>query len=530
LFGLIAHRKGNLTQAIDYLNRSLLCDRSNPVTWYDLGDLQLAAGNLGAGIASYQEALNLRPDFADAYHNMGVALARATVPTLDKEGLALKGQGSLADAAEAFLRALKLQPDNPETAYNLGLTHHRMGDLDRAVFYYRKALALRPEYVGASANLATILKEQGSLKEAIAQFQQTLKLQPGFALGYYNLSEFVGEGLYDFTPEELDSIRKLLASSRSSSDKILCSFALAKALNKQGLYDEAFHYYKKGNDLKKRFLEERNVAFDAAKHEAMVDRIITTYDEAYFQRVQGWGVDTDLPVFIIGMPRSGSTLVEQILASHPQVFGAGELGAIPRLITNLAADAHAALYVAPVLPDQAAAGELAAAYLKRLTALAKGAARLTIKTLENFLHLGVIATIFPRARIIHCQRDPLDVCLSCYFQHFNDELVFTWALEDIGAYFRLYQKLMSHWARVLPLPIHEVRYEELVQRQEAVSRNMVAFCGLDWDERCLAFFDLRRVVRTASSVQVRKPMSSRALGRWQNYRDHLGPLFRELEK
>src|SRR5262249_27656461 len=142
-------------------------------------------------------------------------------------------------------------------------------------------------------------------------------------------------------------------------------------------------------------------------------------------------------------------------------------------------------------------------------------------------HLGAIATLFPDARVIHCRRDPLDVCLSCYFQNFN-HCTFAWSLEDIGAYYRAYERLMAHWQQVLPLQIHEVRYEELVHNQEAVTRKLLAYCGLDWDERCLAFFQTRRVVRTASSVQVRRPVSTGAVGRWQHYRAHLGPLFQAL--
>src|SRR5262249_15369034 len=161
------------------------------------------------------------------------------------------------------------------------------------------------------------------------------------------------------------------------------------------------------------------------------------------------------------------------------------------------------------------------------TLLGRGAARVTIKTLGNFALLGLIATLFPRARIIHCRRDPLDVCLSCYFQDFQ-KIVFAWSLDDIGAYYRAYEKIMAHWASVLPSQIHEVSYETLVHGQEQVTRGLLAFCGLDWDERCLAFFNTRRVVRTASTVQVRKPISTQAIGRWKHYRGHLGRLFGAL--
>jgi hypothetical protein len=165
--------------------------------------------------------------------------------------------------------------------------------------------------------------------------------------------------------------------------------------------------------------------------------------------------------------------------------------------------------------------------LQRTQLLGKGAARVVFKNLENFLHLGVIATLLPGARIIHCRRDPLDVCLSCYFQNFT-HISFAWSLDDIGAYHRSYEKLMAHWQSVLPLEIHEIRYEDLVQDQEGVTRNLLTFCSLDWDERCLSYFKTRRAVRTASALQVRKPIFTSAVGRWKLYRSHLGPLFSAL--
>jgi hypothetical protein len=312
-------------------------------------------------------------------------------------------------------------------------------------------------------------------------------------------------------------------------ERSLFCFTLAGEHARAGHTDEAFAAYRQAYELRRGLLQDRGQAFDAARHRAYVDRLIAAFDPAYFRRAAGWGSDSELPVFVVGMPRSGSTLVEQILASHPQVFGAGELGELPRLTARLAKAAGSAdPQRTPLpLPDEATARQLAAALLGQLTRLGGGATRVVAKTLENFLLLGVIATLFPRARVIHCRRDPLDVALSCYFQNFQS-LDFTWSLDDIAAYYREYERLMAHWHRVLPLPIHEVCYEDLVRRQEEVSRALLAHCGLDWDERCLAFFENRRAVRTASTLQVRKPISTQSIGRWQRYRAHLGPLLSAL--
>ncbi|HWY86754.1 MAG TPA: sulfotransferase, partial [Gemmataceae bacterium] len=351
---------------------------------------------------------------------------------------------------------------------------------------------------------------------------------PDHALSYYNLSEIAVEGRYQFPPGELDRIKAFAANECCpASERSHFNFAVAMMLNQQGSHDEAFHYYQQANDLRKHLNQQQNNVFDAGRHDSWVDLIIATHDRAYFEQVRDWGTDTELPVFIVGMPRTGSTLVEQILTSHPRVFGAGELIKIPRLIAKLAAQANGELYAAPVAPNPRAAGDLAAAFLECLPSVPEGSARVTIKNLDNYLHLGLIATLFPRARIIHCRRDAIDSCLACYFQNFHD-LIFAWSLEDIGACYRSYEKLMAHWSRVLPLACLDLCYEELVHDQEGVTRKLLDFCGLNWDERCLKFYNTRRVVRTASSLQVRKPISAHTIGRWTHYRDHLEPLFRAL--
>jgi tetratricopeptide (TPR) repeat protein len=513
LLGILAWEKGDSGQAIDYLNRSLICDSSSALTWKELGDVHLAGRDFLAAVANYEQVLRLQPDFADAYNKLGMALHHL---------------GHRVRAAEVFEAGLRLQPDNPEIAFNLATTLYKDGKFDQAVSYYRQTLRLKPNYADASSNLATIFKKQGLFDEAIAQFQETLKIQPEHDLATYNLSELAAEGRYQFTQEDIGRIKALIASGHCSPLELsLYSFTLATVFNKQGSYDEAFSYYQRANDLRRGLLQEKNKAFEPQRHRALVERIVTIYDKAYFERIQGWGTDTELPIFIIGMPRSGSTLVEQILASHPRVYGAGEIGEISRYVSRLAADAHADRYTTPVPANQRASRDLASAFLRHITALGQGAARVTVKTLDNFLHLGVIATLFPGARIIHTRRDPLDVCLSCYIQNFED-MSFSWSLKDIGAYHRSYERLMAHWSKVLPLHVHEIRYEDLVHNQETITRNLLSFCELDWDERCLTFFDTRRVVRTASTVQVRKPMSTHAIGRWKHYRSHLGPLFKAL--
>ena len=238
-----------------------------------------------------------------------------------------------------------------------------------------------------------------------------------------------------------------------------------------------------------------------------------------------WGIDSETPVFVVGLVRSGTTLVEQILASHPQVHGAGERKDIDELATTL----HTQMPGTEEYPfcvdklDSGLARSLAYGFLQRLSRDAGAADRIVDKMPHNYLHLGLISILFPRARIIHCRRDPMDVCASTYFQNFK-WMTHAASLDDIAFYHRQYSRLMEHWGQVLPKPMHEVVYEEMVADSEAVSRKLVAACGLDWDERCLTYYRTKRVVQTASKLQVRQPINNRSVGRWTHFQAHLEPL------
>jgi tetratricopeptide (TPR) repeat protein len=545
--GLIALQQGDTPRAVDFLRRAATGRGGGAVQWNDLGVVHGMAGHLAEAGAAFEEALRLEPNYAGAHDNLGVVLQRRG--DLDRAvgchreaircqpdfaqayhnlGTAFTALGRRDEAVAALEEALRLAPEFVEAANSLGIALHERGDVGRAMDCYRRALRLQPHHANAANNLATALKEQGLLAEAVTQYRETLRLQPDHALAWYHLSQFAGEGRYVFAADEIERLKGYVAAGRAPElDRSLYCFALGGVFDAQGAIDEAFAYFRQGNDLRRQLFRERHLAFDPEQHREFVDRVLATFDREYFQRVQGWGVATEVPVFVVGMPRSGSTLVEQIVASHPEARGAGELGVVPRMMDHLARQAAGTGRDPLLLPDRAAAQALAAEYLQPLTQVGAGAARVTDKTLENVPFLGVLATLFPNARVIHCRRDPRDVGLSCYFQNFQN-LNFTWSLEDIAAYYHECERLMAHWRRVLPLPIHEVTYEDLVRRQEATSRDLVAFCGLSWDEHCLAFHQNRRVVRTASTLQVRKPVSPRSIGRWQRYRAHLGPLLQAL--
>ena len=357
-----------------------------------------------------------------------------------------------------------------------------------------------------------------------------MRLNPDLVLAYYSLGAMAVQGRYHFSNTEMGQMKALLASGKLSvGDAGRLHFTLAGVFDRLGCIDEAFAHYREGNNERLRHFQQAGTPFDPQRHWKLIDDLIATFDPDFFARFRPFGLDTELPVFILGMPRSGTTLVEQILCSHPKVFGAGELRDIPELVALL----PDRLYTPEKYPaclsrlDGPALRTQAIGQLQRLVQRGGTAFRVTDKQPRNRLHVGMIRTLFPQARIIHCVRDPLDTCLSCYQQHF-DALNFTSTLEDLGFYYRQYQRLMAHWRKVLPSPMFEVRYEDLVADLEGVSRQLVAFCGLEWDEHCLAFHENRRAVQTASALQVRRPIYRTSVGRWKRYEAHLQPLIEAL--
>ena len=298
-------------------------------------------------------------------------------------------------------------------------------------------------------------------------------------------------------------------------------FSLGGLHDHLGAFDAAFRCYREANAL-------RHARFDGDAVTRLTDQRVAYFSAERLARLPRAAKRDDLPVFIVGMPRSGTSLVEQILASHPRVAGAGELrliGAIARSL-NLGTDSgavEAAPDLAPGL-DQESIDRAAASHLERLRAIGGEAARVTDKMPYNFRHLGLISLLFPDARIIHCLRDPMDTCMSCYFQGFRAGNSQTFDLGHLGAFYVQYDRLMRHWRRVLDIPVLEIRYEDHVAEPERTCREMLAFLDLEWDPRCLRFHESRRVVRTASRDQVREPIYTRSVARWRNYERHLGPL------
>jgi tetratricopeptide (TPR) repeat protein len=584
LLGLLAHQSGRSAEAIDLIREALAVGGPQPLFHSNLAVALLALGRMDEAAAHCREALRLHPGDVDARHNLGVILF--TQGRLDHAELCfrevlrnkpdhieahrqltslLRQQGRMAEVVTAlrevlrltpnhvgarnalgaalldvnqpaaaeveFREALRQRPDFAEAHRNLGMALRDQQQPDEAMECFRQALRLKPDYAGAHVSIGFLLQWQGRIDEARAEFQAARGLMPDDPWAYTGLGRLAAAGHYEFSAEEIRRMEAIAAQEgRSADERRGLYFTLARLAEKAGDYGRAFEHFRRGNDLLAAHLRRRTPPGELIPQEQVVNRLTAVFTRAHFDGVRSLGVDSEQPVFVVGMPRSGTTLAEQIIASHPRAKGAGELRDIAQLTKSLAQRLGSEVGYPECMGrlDVATARAAAEEYLSRLRRLGAGADRIVDKMPFNFQHLGFIATLFPRARVVHCVRDPIDTCLSCYIQDFANPMPFTPDLADVGQYFRQYERLMAHWARVLPLPVFELRYEELTADQEAVSRRLVEFCGLDWDPQCLRFHETERMVQTSSALQVRRPLYRSSVGRWKRYEEHLGPLLEAL--
>jgi len=508
----VLQQQGRLQEADACLRDCLTRQPNYGAARFNRGNLLVALRRPEEAAVEFDEAIRLQPKFAQAYNNRGnVAL----------------DLGRADQAVDFFRQAIRAEPDYVEAQVNLGNALMELSQIDAAVEAYQQALRLNPDDARAHNNLAEAYLDLGDPQQAQTQFREAIRLNPAFIRPLLHLA---ANGFYSEAEPSIEQIKTRLTEPRLSRDAASqLHFILGYVHDRAGATDEAFEHFRKGNGLRRSILKQNGTAFDAEINAQVTERLIGFFTPEFFQRASGFGVESEVPVFIVGMPRSGSTLVEQILSQHSRVHGAGEIKDVLKLISDLATRFGSTDTYPECLDqlDAATAQELAQAHLRRLTGRDGSAARVTDKMLDNFFHLGLLAALFPKSRVIHCVRDPRDVCLSCYFQFFKG-LRFTWDLEDLGHCYRDYRRLMDHWHAVLPIPILEVVYEDVVADLEPACRQIVEFCGLEWEERCLRFHENERMVRTMSRVQVRQPLYKSSVGRWQRYEAHLEPLLKAL--
>jgi tetratricopeptide (TPR) repeat protein len=513
-------------------------------------DLQLALGKAYADLKQHdrsfqhlRRAIELKPDYAEAHYILGAALAEqgelddavvyyrralALAPNAHGHtnlGTTLEKQNKLDDAAAQFRRALELEPQHATAHYNLGNNLRVKGRYEEAIAHYKQSIAGRPDYADAWNNMGIALAEHGNLDAARDAHQKAVELDPTRGLHHKNLAlakRFKSDDPQLAVMEEL--ARDLV--SVPERERIDLQFALGKAYADLKQHDRSFQHLLAGNVLRR-----AQIGYSEAETIGYMQRIRNVFNADLLRAKNGDGDSARTPVFIVGMPRSGTTLIEQIIASHPKAFGAGELFDLDTIVQSLVGVNGSVRFpeaVATMSGEELR--QVGTRYVTAIAALAPAADRVADKMPGNFHFVGLIHLAMPNARIIHARRDPVDTCLSCFSTLFiDDNNRYTYDLAELGRFYRAYDSLMAHWRTVLPPGVMlEVQYEEVVDDLEKQARQIIAHCGLEWDDTCLAFHNTRRPVRTASFAQVRQPIYNSSVGRWRAYRNHLRPLLDAL--
>lgn len=566
LLGVVLGQQGQVREGIQFVRRALKLQPRSADALVNLGELLRRNGDPEPAVRAFEAALREEPRY-DAHMNLGLLYLT------DEQHV---------EAASHFGAACGLKPDQPDVWNNLGLTWQAQKRFGDALFAYQRARSLKPEEVNPLVNTGNVLLEQGETAEAIRHYRDALALDSDSIAALYGLAraqvaagddtaittmqrtvalapdrsdlhEYLGycfrmwghfdEAFQSFRRaaqssdrtetayvvlsncrrmrvEDLEIVDEMVAllGTADLSDKERCNlcFAIGKACDDLGRYEEAIGYFDRGNELARRWHR-----LDRSQYSGQIDRIISTFGVDTIERYREAASSSARPLIIVGMPRSGTTLVEQVLASHPSIAPGGELPFWGRegapWITTSAENG-----------DLTGARELERRYLEILDGISRSAARVTDKQPDNFLLLGLIHALFPDARIVHCRRDPVDVALSNYFTTFAEGQDYSYDRDTIVFYYNEYRRIMRYWRTVLPADrLLEVDYAEMVADREAVSRRIVAFCGLEWDEGCLSPHETRRQILTASAWQARQPVYRTSLNRWHYYEPWLG-VFRDL--
>ena len=502
ILGVAAARAKKLDQAVYSFLKVTLIKPDYPDGFYNMGNALKDQGKLEEAVESYKKAISCKSNYPEAFYNMGMAY---------------KNQDKTENAIQAFQRAIKLKPDYVEAHNNLGNVFQEQGNQTEAVISYKKAISITPDYAKGYKNLGNALGEQGKLNEAIAAFEKALLIRPNYAEAHRNLSSLIK---YKSNSSQVKLVSKLLKHpGLEGADRCHLNYAYAKMNEDLGNLGAAFTNYVSGGAIRQTLIE-----YDQKRDERFFEKTKTTLPKLKQIDFNSGNEPRNLtPIFILGMPRSGTTLLEQIISAHSEVRGAGELKDLGQLggmisLGNQSASLEKLL-------------EVRKSYLQKLSRLSGGKKFVTDKMPQNFLYIGLISTVFPEAKIIHVRRDPAATCWSNFKNYFSaDGLGYSYNLKDTVRYFKLYQDLMNFWDKTLDFKIYDLNYEALTVHQEKETKRLIEYLELDWDEACLAPQKNKRNIRTASQLQIRKKVYKGSSDVWRKFRPHLNGVFDEFTK
>jgi len=527
-------QQGRLDDAVSSYQQALHRNPDLPEVHYNLSIIYKELGQTAAAEEHCRQALRLKPDYALAYNHLGSILSE---------------QDKLQEAIHHYQLAIHYDPALAEAHYNLALSYKQLGQLPLAIDHCREALKLEPGFAQANNLQGMLLSEQNKPKEAIHYhqqaitlepesskfqnslgitymtdgdleqarqcFQQTIAREPAYVKAHYHLAMLKKHNADD---PEITAMQSLLKKpGLSIDDKIQLEFALGKACDDAELYDDAFNYFHQGNQDKWAQLD-----YDPSHYASFINSLMESFDTELFTSLKQYGNRDASPIFIVGMPRSGTTLIEQILSTHPDIHAGGELAILEPLfrkyfhVDTLNSEIHRA--------GNEMFHEFGQQYVDELRKLDSEARHITDKMPHNFNYIGLIALALPNAKIIHCQRNPIDTCLSCYTTLFTSEHPYSYNLEALGNHYLLYQKVMTYWQELLPDRMLSIQYEDVVADLESQTRRLAKHCGLPWSNIFLDFHHSKQPAKTASLDQVNKPIYNSSVQRWKHYERFLQPL------
>jgi tetratricopeptide (TPR) repeat protein len=531
-------------EAVEAYRHSLTIDPRAAQTYCDLGIMLSRLLRDEEAVVAFEKALALRPDLVPAYEYLGYAHSRLGRHNLAAHcfervlaakpgqadahlnyGTALAALGRHEEAVVRFEKARSLRPDDVAVLNRLGFSLNIVSRPVEAMTAFEKVLTIDPDNAAAHCELGSSLMYLGRFEEARRSIDRAIELSPRVP-AFHLQRILVGTESYRDDDRKIAALEEMAENEASFSvdNRARLHFGLAKVYSDIDRHDLAFMHLERGNAMKRRL-----VSYDEAEEIGALRAIALAFTPQLMEARRGLGNPSDVPVFVLGMPRSGTSLIEQILASHPFVFGAGEL-----MDFGQVAGCGYGPKRMPFDPTSLSGEDLrrmGGRYLERLLPKAPSAKRIVDKQLFNFRFIGLIRLVLPNARIVHVRRDPADTCFSCYTRFFSGDLNFAYDLGELGRYYKAYETLMAHWRAVLPAgAMLDVQYESLVDNLEEEARRIVDFCGLEWDGRCLEFHKSERSINTVSAVQVRQPLFNSSIGRWRPYAEWLQPLIDILSR
>ena len=498
------YKSRDLSKA-EKLCKKLILDNPNIAFLYNLlGLIYVDQKKIDDAIESYEKGIKIDQNFAMIYNNLGLLYYNYRI------------DGNIKKIEDYYKKAISLNEQIPEPHSNLGSLYNYLNKFNEAINCHKTALKIKPDFFYSLHNLGNIYVLLGDFEKAKKSYQESIKLNPNFHHAHRALSRLIKYEKNDKHYLQLEKIYKEVQDD--DENKMNISFALAKAYDDMKVYDKSFSLYKEAN-----FLYRKKIIFSIDLENKKFKEIKDIYNKNLFKKYANYGYKDKSPIFIVGMPRSGTTLVEQIISSHKKVFGADEIDFIPKIIKKNFGNNNLRLYFEGVLDfNENIFKKIGEEYINLMDNLSMSSERSTDKLPENFLSIGFIKLILPNSKIVHCYRNPRDNCISIFKSHFpGGKVKFAYNFTETIHYYNLYSDLMKHWNNLFPEFIYNIEYEKLINNSENEIKKLIKACDLNWDEACLNFDKNKRPIRTASDTQARSKIYNSSLNTWKNYEKYL---------